>query len=70
MQKLELINRDVDPDNRRVIFVSTTKKADDLREVIEGATEKMNQQVLKDFSPEDAELLKQLLTKLIHSEIK
>lgn len=30
----------------------------------------MNQQVLKDFSPEDAELLKQLLTKLIHSEIK
>lgn len=70
MQKLDLINREVDPDNRRIIFVTPTQKADQMKASIENTTEEMNQQVLKDFSSEEAELLKQFLTKLIHSEIK
>ncbi|MFT9005900.1 MAG: MarR family transcriptional regulator [Liquorilactobacillus hordei] len=69
MQKLELINREVDPDNRRVIFVTPTKKANKLKTSIENTTEEMNQQVLKDLSSEEAELLKQLLTKLLYSEM-
>ncbi|MFC0690472.1 MarR family winged helix-turn-helix transcriptional regulator [Enterococcus faecalis] len=70
MQKLDLINREVDPDNRRIVFVTPTNKAKKMRASIESATKEMNQQVLKNFSSEEAELLKQFLTKLIHSEIK
>lgn len=70
MQKLDLINREVDPDNRRVIFVTPTSKANQMKASIESTTEEMNRQVLKDFSSEEAELLKQFLTKIIHSEIK
>lgn len=70
MQKLDLINREVDPDNRRIVFVTPTNKAKKMKASIESATKEMNQQVLKNFSSEEAELLKQFLTKLIHSEIK
>lgn len=70
MQKLELINREVSPSNRRVIFVTPTEKANKLKSSIERTTEEMNKQILKDFSLEEAEILKSLLIKLIHSEIK
>lgn len=69
MQKMALINREVDPNNRRVVFVTTTEKANQLRPEIEKTTEEMNQQVLQDFSPEEAELLKKFLAKLIDSSI-
>lgn len=69
MQKLELIHREVDPDNRRVVFVTTTEKADTMRADIERATEKMNKQVLQDFSSEETDLLQKLLTRLINSKL-
>ena len=69
MQKIELITREVDPSNRRMIFVATTKKANDLRSEIEKITEKMNQEVLKNFSSEEADLLKKFLSQLINSEM-
>lgn len=67
MQKSGLIYREVDPNNRRVVFVTPTKKADDLKPEIERTTEKMNQQVLQEFSPEEADFLKKALSKLIDS---
>lgn len=69
MQKADLIHREVDPNNRRVVFVTPTEKANRLRPEIEKTTETMNQQVLKDFSPEEAALLKKFLTKLVDSTI-
>lgn len=69
MQKGDLIHREVDPNNRRVVFVTPTEKANGLRPEIEKTTEAMNQQVLKDFSPEEAALLKKFLTKLVDATI-
>jgi DNA-binding MarR family transcriptional regulator len=70
MQKLELIHREVDPDNRRVVFVTTTEKSRyNESRYRERATEKMNKQVLQDFSSEETDLLKSLLTRLINSKL-
>ncbi|MEO1771132.1 MULTISPECIES: MarR family winged helix-turn-helix transcriptional regulator [Enterococcus] len=69
MQKLELIEREVDPNNRRVVLVSTTKKADNMQSAIESVTQRLNDDVLSAFSDEESQLLKKLLEKLISVEL-
>lgn len=69
MQKQKLISRDVDPNNRRVVFVSTTIKANKLKKNIENATESMNKDVLNSFSDEEVVVLKAALLRLIDSDL-
>jgi len=65
MQKLDLIDRTIDPNNRRTIIVSPTDKANALRPPIESLVERMNHKYLQDFSPEEKDLLKKALIKII-----
>ncbi|WP_348921083.1 MarR family winged helix-turn-helix transcriptional regulator [Enterococcus rotai] len=69
MQKQELINREIDVNNRRIVFVTATEKADNMKPNIEKATKAMNQVVLSSFSDEEAILLKKFLNKIIHTEL-
>ncbi|MHC5228782.1 MarR family winged helix-turn-helix transcriptional regulator [Enterococcus sp. LJL99] len=69
MQKQGLITREIDTNNRRVVFVTATEKADNMKPNIEKATKKMNQVVLDSFSEEEASLLKKLLNGIINKEL-
>lgn len=69
MQKLDLITRRTDPENRRVVFVAATAKADALKKDIEQATAQLNEEVLKDFSKEEQEVLRKLLMRTIQTDL-
>lgn len=69
MQKQGLINREIDPNNRRVVFVTTTEKADALKQNIELVTEKMNQTVVQNLSAEEVSVLKKAMNKLIDTKL-
>lgn len=64
MQKRGLIDRILDPNNRRSIRVQPTEKAMALKEPVQAEIEKLNDQVFKSFTPEERETLLNLLTKL------
>lgn len=64
MQKRGLIDRILDPNNRRSIRVQTTEKGLALKEPVQAEIENLNDQVFKDFTPEERETLLNLLTKL------
>ncbi|MCI9367384.1 MAG: MarR family transcriptional regulator [Oscillospiraceae bacterium] len=57
MQKNDLIERTVDPENRRVVRVSLTQKALDIQPPIEQIIDEMNAHVLETFSPAERETL-------------
>lgn len=69
MQKQELINREIDVNNRRVVCVTTTKKANSMKLNVEKATKKMNQEVLCSFSEDEIILLKKFLNQIINTEL-
>lgn len=66
MQKNDLIERNIDPDNRRAILVSATQKAKDLQKSIEKIIADMNEYFLEGFSDEE----KSALLKALHTIIK
>lgn len=68
MQKQGLVDRKVDPKNRRVVFVSATEKAYALKEGIEKATQSMNSIVLSSFSEEETNFLKDFLSRFIKKD--
>jgi len=62
MQKSGLIDRNIDPENRRAIQVSPTQKGSQLQEPVGEIIEEMNRLVLEPFSPEEQEGLLKALT--------
>ena len=62
MQKNDLIERNIDPDNRRAILVLPTQKALDLQAPVEAIVTEMNQLVLESFTEEEKELIIRALT--------
>lgn len=62
MQKSGLIERTIDPENRRVVRVSPTQKALDIQPPIERIIDDMNTHVLEPFSPEEREVLLRTLS--------
>lgn len=65
MQKSGLIERSIDPNNRRNIIVTPTEKGISLKPKLEKIISKMNNYFLKDFDEKEQELLKKLLTSII-----
>lgn len=65
MQKSGLIERSIDPNNRRNIIVTPTEKGISLKPELEKIIDKMNNYFLKDFDEKEQELLKKLLTSII-----
>lgn len=68
MQKEGLIDRVIDPNNRRAIIVSATKKAMDMRPAIEKIVETMNEKFLEPFSEEEGMILRKALQTIIDSD--
>lgn len=68
MQKAELIERSVDPNNRRNVLVIATEKSNEIREEVEAATNKLNDKVLQDLTESDTEALKKALEAIIKSD--
>lgn len=68
MQKAGLIERSVDPNNRRNVLVIATQKSNEIREEVEAATNKLNDKVLQDLTESDTEALKKALEAIIKSD--
>ncbi|UQW97782.1 MarR family transcriptional regulator [Rummeliibacillus sp. G93] len=68
MQKAGLIERSVDPNNRRNVLVIATQKSNEIREEVEVATNKLNDKVLQDLTQSDTEALKKALEAIIKSD--
>lgn len=69
MQKAELIERSVDPKNRRNVLVIATQKSNKIRDEVEVATFKLNNKVLQNLSDNDKEVLKKSLETIIKSDL-
>ncbi|PFB13680.1 MarR family winged helix-turn-helix transcriptional regulator [Bacillus cereus] len=69
MQKLNLIVREIDPNNRRNVLVTSTEKADQIRNAIKKASNEMNINVLQELNDQEKEALKKGLYKIIKTEL-
>ncbi|WP_413366639.1 MarR family winged helix-turn-helix transcriptional regulator [Lysinibacillus sp. 3P01SB] len=69
MQKMDLIDREIDPANRRNVLVTSTEKANELRDVIQAASMEMNKNVLQELNDQEIEALKKGLSKIIGTEL-
>ena len=65
MQKNSLIERNIDPNNRRTIIVSATQKAIDIQKPIEKIILEMNNLMLEPFSDTEKKFLVEALQTII-----
>lgn len=65
MQKSALIERSAVPENRRMVLVSPTKKAVDMREGVDQIVQDMNRHFLGHFLPDEQRRLKAFLRRVI-----
>ncbi|MBY0215297.1 MULTISPECIES: MarR family winged helix-turn-helix transcriptional regulator [Paenibacillus] len=68
MHRAELIERSVDPKNRRNVFVVATQKSIEIRDGVEAATIKLNQKVLINITDHDKLALKNALNTIIKTD--
>ncbi len=68
MEKKDFIEREIDRDDRRFIYVNLTEQSKSLEAPVNKTVENVNHAVLKDFTKEEAELLRNMLKKLISFE--
>lgn len=68
MQKANLIDRSVDPNNRRNVLVTATPKSYEIREKVESATRDMNNKVLQNLTDEEQDGLKKALETIIKAD--
>jgi len=68
MQKNGLIERRIDPDNRRAIIVSPSEKAMAIKDGVENVVVDMNEKFLEPFSEKEREVLKKALQRIIEIE--
>lgn len=64
MQKKELIDRTINPDNRREILVIITPKGDALKEPVLKVIDEVNYEVLKDFSSGETDFIRSSLRQI------
>jgi MarR family transcriptional regulator, organic hydroperoxide resistance regulator len=68
MQKVNLIERSVDSNNRRNVLVTPTSKSNEIREKVESATKNMNNKVLQTLSDNQIKELKKALKTIIDAD--
>lgn len=68
MQKADLIERSIDENSRRNVWVIPTEKANAMKEPIEKVTQQLNTVVLKDLADDETLVLKKALTTIITSD--
>lgn len=64
MQKKELIDRTINPDNRREILVIITPKGDALKEPVFQVIDQVNDAVLKGFNKEQSDIIRSSLKQI------
>ena len=64
MQKKDLIDRVINPENRREILVMITPKGEALKAPVLKIIDEVNEEVLKDFSPKEAEFIRKSLRQI------
>ena len=64
MQKKDLIDRVINPENRREILVMITPKGEALKAPVLKIIDEVNEEVLKDFSPKETELIRKSLRQI------
>lgn len=65
MQKADLIERSVDPNNRRNVLVVATKKSTEMKSKVEEVTVNLNNTALQNLSDSDKIILKKALQTII-----
>lgn len=64
MQKKDLIDRVINPENRREILVMITPKGESLKAPVLKIIDEVNEEVLKDFSPKETEFIRKSLRQI------
>ena len=64
MQKKDLIDRVINPENRREIHVMITPKGEALKTPVLKIIDEVNEEVLKDFSPKETEFIRKSLRQI------
>ena len=64
MQKKDLIDRVINPENRREILVMITPKGEALKAPVLKIIDEVNEEVLKDFSPKGTEFIRKSLRQI------
>lgn len=64
MQKKDLIDRVIKPENRREILVMITPKGEALKAPVLKIIDEVNEEVLKDFSPKETEFIRKSLRQI------
>ena len=64
MQKKDLIDRVINPENRREILVMITPKGEALKAPVLKIIDDVNEEVLKDFSPKETEVIRKSLRQI------
>lgn len=70
MQNNDLIERNIEPNNRRTILVSTTPKAIGIKPSVEKIVMDMNNYILEEFTTEELENLSKVLLSIIKKHSK
>lgn len=65
MEKKDLIERSISPEDRRFIHVELTKTGRALEEPVNKTVEEFNQRALSQFTPEETEQLRSMLRRFI-----
>ena len=64
MQKKDLIDRVINPENRREILVMITPKGEALKAPVLKIIDEVNEEVLKDLSPKETEFIRKSLRQI------
>ena len=64
MQKKDLIDRVINPENRREILVMITPKGEALKAPVLKIIDEVNEEVLKDFGPKETEFIRKSLRQI------
>lgn len=64
MQKKDLIDRVINPENRRETLVMITPKGEALKAPVLKIIDEVNEEVLKDFSPKETEFIRKSLRQI------
>ena len=67
MEKKELIERDIDKEDRRFVRIKLTKSGKELEGPVNKTIEDFNKEALSIFTKEEASQLRDMLLKLMHS---
>ena len=65
LEKLGYLKREPSDEDNRCTYIVLTKKGEDFKVIFEKISEKLNEMLYKNLSPEESELIEKLLRKIL-----